>query len=106
MITNRSLVNSAYLAVLLIQFPLVDFTSHSTYFTYSSFTSGSRVSLGYIRLICNTLGRHLNLLSCRLGKASAVSFVVHFILILELSPSNCPALTRSLSVDSGPLLQG
>jgi hypothetical protein len=104
MIINRSLVNSAYLAVLLIQFPLVDFTSRSTYITYSSFTPGSRVSLGYIRLSCSTLGRHLSLLSCRLGKASAVLLCSSIILILELLPSHCRALSRSLSVDFGPLL--
>jgi hypothetical protein len=104
MIINRSLVNSAYLMVLLIQFPLMDFTSCSIYITYSSFTPGSRVSLGYIRLSCSTLGQHLSLLSCCLGKASAVFSVVHFILILELSPSNCHTLTGSLSVDFGPLL--
>jgi hypothetical protein len=104
MITNRSLVNSAYLAVLLIQFPLVDFTSRSTYITYSLFTPESRVSLRYIRLPCSTLGWHLSLLSCCLDKASAVFSVVHFILILELSPSNCHALIRSLSVDFGLLL--
>jgi hypothetical protein len=33
-------------------------------------------------------------LSCRLGKATAVFLVVHIILILELSPSNCHALTQ------------
>jgi hypothetical protein len=104
MITNQSLVNSAYLAGLLIMFPLVDYFSCSTYYTYSSFIPGSRVSLGYIRLLCSTLGRHLNLLSCRLGKASAVFFVVHLILILELSPSHCRALSRSLSIDFDPLL--
>jgi hypothetical protein len=104
MIINRSLVNSTYLAVLLIQFPLVNFTSCRTYITYSSFPPGSRVSLGYIRLPCSTLGRHLSLLSCRLGKASAVLLCSSILLILELSPSHCHALSRSLSVDFSPLL--
>jgi hypothetical protein len=34
MITNRSMVNSAYLAGLLIMFPLVDYFSRRTYYTY------------------------------------------------------------------------
>jgi hypothetical protein len=39
------------------------------YFTYSLFTPGSRVSLGYMRFLCSTLGWHLSLLSCCLSKA-------------------------------------
>jgi hypothetical protein len=91
-ITNRSLVNSAYLAVLLIQFPLVDIPSCSSYFTYSSFTPGPRVSLEYIRLLCSTLGQHLSLLSCCLGKALLL-YLDSLILIPELLSSNCHMLT-------------